>query len=122
RWRSPAAAAGRVVDRLRALTLADRIAYGFTCTYALVFALFAVARHLAFQTQRFDLGIMSQAVWSTLHGHFLEVTTQRGEQVTRLAVHVDPFLALLAPLWAIWPSPLMLLVFQAIAVSLGALP
>src|SRR5438132_1206153 len=100
--------AARVFARRRSLTLAERVVYGVTWSYALVFALFAVARHLAFQTQRFDLGVMTQAIWETLHGHFLEVTTQRGEQITRLAVHVDPFLALLAPLWAIWPSPLML--------------
>jgi uncharacterized membrane protein len=113
---------GRVFLRTRTLSGAARIAYGFTTAYALVFALFAVARHQAFQTQRFDLGIMSQAIWSTVHGHFLEVTTARGEQISHLAVHVDPFLALLAPLWVIWPSPLMLLVLQAVAVSLGALP
>jgi uncharacterized membrane protein len=115
-------ARGRILLRARSLSVGARVAYGVTSAYALVFAFFAVARHLAFQTQQFDLGIMSQAIWSTLHGHFLEVTTQRGEQITRLAVHVDPFLALLAPLWAIWPSPLMLLVLQAVAVSLGALP
>jgi uncharacterized membrane protein len=113
---------GRVSVRARSLSGATRVAYGLTTAYALVFALLAVARHLAFQTQRFDLGIMSQAIWNTLHGHFLEVTTARGEQISHLAVHVDPFLALLAPLWAIWPSPLMLLVLQAVAVSLGALP
>jgi uncharacterized membrane protein len=114
--------AARVFARRRSLTLAERVVYGVTWSYALVFAVFAVARHLAFQTQRFDLGVMTQAIWETLHGHFLEVTTQRGEQITRLAVHVDPFLALLAPLWAIWPSPLMLLTLQALAVAIGALP
>src|SRR5690242_15001974 len=113
------ATAVRLVGRVRRLSLAERLVYGFTSAYALVFALFAVARHLAFQTQSFDLGIMTQAIWSTVHGHFLEITSQRGEEVTRLAVHVDPFLAFLTPLWVVWPSPLMLLVFQAVAVSLG---
>jgi uncharacterized membrane protein len=40
----------------------------------------------------------------------------------RLGVHADPFLALLAPLWWLWPSPLMLLVAQIVAVASGALP
>jgi uncharacterized membrane protein len=119
---APAAAARHTLTRIRSSTVAERIVYGIASGYAVVFALFAVARHLAFQTQSFDLGIMTQAIWNTLHGHFLEVTTQRGEQITRLAVHVDPFLALLAPVWLIWPSPAMLLVFQALAVSVGALP
>ena len=42
--------------------------------------------------------------------------------MARLGGHVDPFLALLAPLWVLWPSPLMLALAQIVAVSLGALP
>jgi uncharacterized membrane protein len=65
---------------------------------------------------------MVQAVWSTAHGRPLEVTNLQGEQVSRLASHVDPLLAALAPLWLVWPSPSLLLVTQAIAVALGAVP
>ena len=43
-------------------------------------------------------------------------------QISRLAAHFDPILAVFAPLWWIWPSPEMLLVVQAVAVALGALP
>src|SRR5205823_3590988 len=75
------AAASRGLARLRASTRAERVAYGFTATYALVFALLAVARHMAFQTRSFDLGIMTQALWSTVHGHFLQVTTLQGDQI-----------------------------------------
>jgi uncharacterized membrane protein len=45
-----------------------------------------------------------------------------GDQISRLGAHVDPVLVLFAPLWWIWPSPHMLLVVQAVAVGLGALP
>jgi uncharacterized membrane protein len=65
---------------------------------------------------------MVQAVWSTAHGEPLEVTNLQGEQVSRLASHVDPLLAAFAPLWLLWPSPSLLLVVQAIAVALGAVP
>ena len=65
---------------------------------------------------------MVQAVWSTAHGHPLAVTDLQGQQISRLAAHVDPILILFAPLWWIWPSPAMLLTVQAIAVALGALP
>src|SRR6185437_15229979 len=82
----------------------------------------SVLRHRAFETGRFDLGNMVQAVWSTAHGHLLQVTNLRGEQISRLAAHVDPILVLFAPLWLIWPSPSLLLVTQAIAMALGALP
>jgi uncharacterized membrane protein len=90
--------------------------------YATALAALSVLRHRSFETGRFDLGNMVQAVWSTAHGHLLQVTNLRGEQVSRLAAHVDPILVLFAPLWRIWPSPSLLLVTQAIVVALGALP
>jgi uncharacterized membrane protein len=65
---------------------------------------------------------MVQAVWSTAHGHPLRMTGLQGEQISRLAAHVDPILVVYAPLWWIWPSPYLLLVTQALAVGLGALP
>jgi uncharacterized membrane protein len=90
--------------------------------FSLLFVAAAIVELRAFQGQRLDLGDMVQAVWSTAHGHFLRVTTPRGDAFVRLGVHADPFLALLAPLWWIWPSPLMLLVVQIVAVASGALP
>jgi uncharacterized membrane protein len=65
---------------------------------------------------------MVQAVWSTAHGHPLQVTGLRGDQLSRLGAHFDPILAAFAPLWLLWPSPDVLLVSQAVAVALGALP
>ena len=43
-----------------------------TAAFAAGFAALAVLRHLAYSTGRFDLGNMTQAVWSTAHGRFLE--------------------------------------------------
>ncbi len=86
------------------------------------FGTLAVLRHRAFESGRFDLGNMTQAVWSTANGDVLSVTDVRGEQVSRLGSHFDPVLALLAPLWWLWPSPELLLVVQAIAVAAGAIP
>lgn len=90
--------------------------------YAAGFAALANLRHLAFETGRFDLGNMVQAVWSTAHGDALGVTDLGGEQTVRLGSHFDPILAAFAPLWLLWPSPSMLLTAQAIAVAVGALP
>ncbi len=82
----------------------------------------SVLQHRAFEAGRFDLGNLTQAVWSTAHGRLLEITDLQGAQISRLGAHFDPFVALLAPVWLIWPSPEMLLVAQAVAVSLGAIP
>jgi uncharacterized membrane protein len=90
--------------------------------YASGFCALSILRHHAFNTGRFDLGNMTQAVWATAHGHPLAVTNLEGDQVSRLGSHVDPILVAFAPLWWIWPSPSMLLAAQAIAIALGALP
>ena len=90
--------------------------------YAFGFSALAVLRYRAFNTGRFDLGNMTQAVWATAHGNPLAVTNLRGDQVSRLGSHIDPILIFFAPLWWIWPSPSMLITAQAVAVALGALP
>ena len=86
------------------------------------FASLSILRHLAFNTGRFDLGNMAQAVWSTAHGDVLSVTDLHGEQISRLGAHFDPILAAFAPLWWLWPDPTMLLTAQAVAIALGAWP
>jgi uncharacterized membrane protein len=90
--------------------------------YAGGFGLLAALEQRTFETGRFDLGNMVQAVWSTAHGRPLDVTELDGDQINRLGAHVDPVLAAFAPLWWVWPSPTMLLVVQAIVIALGALP
>ena len=87
--------------------------------------LFLVMRDLFldFRLARYDLGNMTQAVWSTADGRPLDVTDGvTGDQMSRLGQHVDPILAALAPFWIVAPSPLTLVAVQIVAVSLGALP
>jgi uncharacterized membrane protein len=103
-------------------TMARRLVYGGMAAYAVLFAFAAALHYAVVEELRFDLGNMVQAIWSTLHGHFLETTTQNGFQHVRLGFHVDPFLLLLVPLFWLWPSPLLLLVLQAVVVATGALP
>jgi uncharacterized membrane protein len=90
--------------------------------YAAGFGALAALEHRAFETGRFDLGNMVQAVWSTAHGRPLEITDLGGNEINRLGAHVDPLLAVFAPVWWVWPSPTMLLVVQAVVLALGALP
>ena len=99
-----------------------RLLWAAIAAYATAFAALSVLRHRAFETGRFDLGNMVQAVWSTAHGNLLQTTNLHGAQVSRLAAHVDPILVVFAPLWWLWPSPSLLLTAQAIVVALGALP
>jgi uncharacterized membrane protein len=93
-----------------------------TSGFAAAFAGLALTRNDAYWSGRFDLGNLTQAVWSTAHGHVLELTDLQGRQISRLGAHFDPIVVGLAPLWRVWPSPTMLLVVQAVAVALGAVP
>ena len=117
---------GRDTERANALARAH--AWTLTVWMAMIVwtaALLAIAfeRYGEFRFGRFDLGNMMQAVWSTAHGHLLDVTQgETGEQLVRLGLHVDPILALLAPAWIAFPSPLTLITIQVLAVALGALP
>jgi uncharacterized membrane protein len=101
---------------------AQRVVFGGTALYVIIFVTAAVVAYLAHDVARLDLGDMVQAIWSTTQGRFLESTTESGLQVSRLAGHVDPFLVLLVPLWWVWPSPLMLVLFEIGAVASGVLP
>ncbi len=90
--------------------------------WAGVFSWYAVARHNAWWTGRFDLGNMIQAIWNTGQGDFLMATNQTGQQVSRLASHVDPLLLVFTPLQWLTTSPVPILVAQAVIVASGALP
>jgi uncharacterized membrane protein len=98
------------------------VVWAAAAAFAGSFGTLAILRHRAFASGRFDLGNMTQAVWSTAHGDVLSVTDVHGEQISRLAAHFDPILVALAPLWWLWPDPELLLVVQAVAVASGALP
>ncbi len=89
---------------------------------AAVLGLLSVQRYRDFQEARFDLGNVVQVVFNTAHGHVLEASDPSGQEVSRLASHVDPVLAVFAVPWLVWPNPAMLLVAQAVIVALAAWP
>ena len=70
----------------------------------------AVLQQRAFETGRFDVGNLTQAVWSTAHGRFLEVTDLQGEQISRLGAHFDPLVGAARPALVAVAEPQLLLV------------
>ncbi len=85
----------------------------------------ALARYHSYHADAFDLGNMDQAVWNTLHGHPFRFTN-RGidwfDPPTRLGVHIEPILLLVAPLYLLHAGPETLLLLQTVALALGGIP
>lgn len=85
----------------------------------------SVARYQTYHADAFDLGNMNQAVWNTLHGHLFRFTNRGLDWFgppTRLGIHVEPILLLIAPLYLIHDGPETLIVVQNVALALGAIP
>ena len=85
----------------------------------------SVARYQTYHADAFDLGNMNQAVWNTLHGHPFRFTNRGLDWFgppTRLGIHVEPILLLLAPFYLIHSGPETLIVIQNVALALGAIP
>ncbi|MCL4360704.1 DUF2079 domain-containing protein [Patescibacteria group bacterium] len=87
------------------------------------FLFLSFARHENIHSLRIDLGNMDQTVWNVAHGNGFTLTDPMGTaQESRLAIHADFLLILMAPLYFLWSDPRMLLIVQAIALASGAIP
>ncbi len=88
--------------------------------YAVVFSTVSSLRHSNFLTQTWDMAIFEQTMWNTVHGDVMKNTLE--EAPNHLGVHMSPVLFLLVPFYALFQTPYFLLVVQALALGLGALP
>ena len=93
--------------------------------YALEMSHQTVLRYDTFKATTFDLGNLDQVIWNTLHGRFFQFTNQAIDWYgppTRLAIHFEPILLPLSLLYVFHADPRILLVFQTLALTTGALP
>src|SRR3989339_1470374 len=90
--------------------------------FAIFFSVLGIRRYKTLNSYYYDLGIMNQVVYNTSRGRFLEMTNQDlKKNVSRLAIHFDPILAVFAPFYKLYEGPEVLLIGQAIILGLGAL-
>jgi len=97
--------------------------YVFTAVWTVLLGAVAIRRYFAYEGNG-DLAIFDQAFWNTVHGAFVRsslIPLATGE-VRIFADHFDPLQLVLLPLYSVFPSPLVLLTAQAVALALGALP
>lgn len=95
--------------------------------YSVYFSALSIQRHNTLRTRASDLGQMDQALWNTLHGHLLEDTRDNpadhtARQEPRLTDHVEPIFFVVSLSYLIYDGVEAILVFQSIAIALGALP
>ena len=101
------------------------VVYLAAALFILLVGQHALVRHIAYHDDGFDMGNMDQAVWNTLHGHPFRFTNRAEDwngPPTRLGIHVEPILLLIAPLYLIHSGPETLIALQTVAFALGALP
>ncbi len=99
--------------------------------FSAVFITFMVNGQNNFMTNAEDMGIMDQAVWSTVHGHVLHQTIcdilgdtncYDANGVMRFAIHFEPILFPISLTYLFWPDARTLLVLQTLVVATGAFP
>ena len=109
---------------------------GASCAWAVVFGWLALTRHLAGGTHAEDLGFTDQVIANFLRGQWFRMSIYDGaaawnteldlSRIARpdslLAFHVEPMLLLFVPLYALGGGASLLLILQAVAVALGAVP
>ncbi|MFE9427970.1 DUF2079 domain-containing protein [Kitasatospora sp. NPDC006697] len=105
-----AAEAVRAVDVDRLRELAPHLA--LAAVFLIGFSLDALLRYQRFGAPSWDLGIFTEEVKG--YAHFgAPILSIKGPGFNALGDHWSPIVALLAPLWWLWPSSAMLLVVQA---------
>ena len=91
----------------------------FILAFIVTFSYLSIRRYKTLNSYYYDLGIMNQVVYNTAHGRFLEMTNQDlKKNVSRLAIHFDPILAIFAPFYKIYEGPEVLLIGQVIILGL----
>ncbi|MFI5736259.1 DUF2079 domain-containing protein [Kribbella sp. NPDC051587] len=89
--------------------------------FAAFYTWFVLMQHWSYRTGAFDLGIFDQALRSYAHGH-LPVSTIRDPQLILLGDHFHPILAVLAPVYRLFPMAETLLVAQALFFAASIYP
>lgn len=115
------AAATSVADRLRGWFAANSLALGFVAVLTALYSTLAVRRQITVQTGGYDLGIFEQAIrnYAALRP---PIAVLKGQGFNLLGDHFHPILVMLAPFYAVFPTPITLLVAQAFLFALAAWP
>lgn len=88
--------------------------------YATAFSILSVRNYQLYQTFAWDLGFFDQLLWQASRGNFNFVSTIGNINI--LGDHFQPVIYLLAPLYWLWDDVRVILIAQALLVTLAAIP
>ncbi len=99
------------------------IAVGLCALYTVVFSYFSLVQHQELRTQLDDLGNAMQAIWAASQGDLRMVVSNENSGVlrSRLAIHVNLFYWLIAPIYRVFPYPATLLILTSVACGAAGL-
>ncbi|MFD8086888.1 DUF2079 domain-containing protein [Kitasatospora sp. NPDC059722] len=112
---------GLLARRLAVLRRPAVLAWGLAAGFAALYACVGVNRHRRGLTKAYDLGIFEQAIRAYAHGR-APVVPLKGPGYHLLGDHFHPLIATLAPLYRAFPTPVTLIVAQALLMALAVVP
>jgi uncharacterized membrane protein len=86
---------------------------------AILYAAVSIQQYHRMDSYIFDLGFFESLIRDYVHLHLPQLPLT---DTTVATLHFSPALALLAPVVAIWPTPITVLVLQALLVAAGVVP
>ena len=105
---------------------ADKLILVPILVYIIFFSAYTCYMHYTFRTYAWDLGIITQSLWTTLNSDKILYSTLEvpyGNPTGNfLGVHFSPILLIILPVYALFQSPQTLLVFQSFILAIAALP
>src|ERR1035437_9345945 len=108
-------------DGARDRDRADPVPWLIATAVAAVYIIISVFRYLRLDPTSWDLGIFTEYVKQYAHLR-APIVDVRGAGVNLLGDHFHPIVALLAPSFRVFPSPVTLLVAQALLAAVSVVP
>ena len=108
---------GRLLGRY---SLGTTICLVAVLLYTLTFFVLQVRLYKGLHMQIYDLGYFDQALYNSLHGHFLETSVRFPEGKSLFAEHIYLILLFILPIYALFPHPYTLFFLQAFGAGIGA--
>lgn len=109
------------LQRIASRTPRSRVPEATAAAFACVYTWFSLLRHAQLGTAAYDLGLFDQAIQRYAAGR-APIVDLKGPGFNLLGDHFHPIIAVLAPLYRLFPDARTLLVAQALLVALSLVP